>query len=67
MKINNEENNAPPGRDLDQILFSSKNKSQDLPIQIFTLEKNGHLLNLTAEDVYDFHGKPDKIAIIEKK
>ena len=64
MKINNEEINAPPGLDLDQILFSSKNKYQDLPIQIFTLEKNGHLLNLTAEDVYDFHGKPNKIAII---
>ena len=44
--------------------FSSKNKYQDLPIQIFTLEKNGHLLNLTADDDYNFHGTPSKIAII---
>ena len=35
-----------------------------MPIQIFTLEKNGHLLNLTAEDDYNFSGTPDKIAII---
>ena len=64
IKINNEEINAPPGLDLDQILFSSKNKYKDLPIQIFILEKNGHLLNLTADDDYNFHGTPSKIAII---
>ena len=64
IKINNEEINVPPGLNLDQILFGSKNEYQDLPIQIFTLEKNGHLLNLTAEDDYNFSGTPDKIAII---
>ena len=64
IKINNEEINAPPGLNLDQILFGSKNEYQNLPIQIFTLEKNGHLLNLSVDDDYNFYGTPDKIAII---
>jgi len=64
IKINNEEINAPPGLDLDQILFGLKNKYQDLPIQIFTLERNGHLLNLTADDNYIFQKNPNRIAII---
>jgi len=64
IKIDSKEIDAPPGLTLDKMLFNSNNKYKDLPIQIFVLEQNGHLSNLTENDDYNFHAPIDRFAII---